>query len=249
VLREELVTLCRLAEASGRWHDMVELTTELVLLSSRDKESLSVEERNLVAVAFKGLAAGPRHALAALATARARATRRGEDEHVRCASTYAGAVRVELSNICRALRGLLSDVLMAQAHSSESAVFYLKLEGDYARYLAEAAEVAAESMAHARAARDAYERALARARSADAGLSAAHPIRLGLMLNMAVLTYEVEREPERALTMAAAALRQAEASRPELPTEMQSDTTLLLDLLRDNVETWTAAAESKLAAL
>lgn len=43
----------------------------------------------------------------------------------------------ELSNICSSILGLLDEHLIATASSGESKVFYLKMKGDYHRYLAE----------------------------------------------------------------------------------------------------------------
>ena len=43
----------------------------------------------------------------------------------------------ELQDICGSILGLLDDHLVPTASSGESKVFYLKMKGDYHRYLAE----------------------------------------------------------------------------------------------------------------
>ena len=46
-------------------------------------------------------------------------------------------VEKELSDICSSILQLLDDHLIPTASSGESKVFYLKMKGDYHRYLAE----------------------------------------------------------------------------------------------------------------
>ena len=46
-------------------------------------------------------------------------------------------VEKELSDICSSILGLLDEHLIPTASSGESKVFYLKMKGDYHRYLAE----------------------------------------------------------------------------------------------------------------
>lgn len=46
-------------------------------------------------------------------------------------------VEKELSEICSSILGILDDHLNPTAISGESKVFYLKMKGDYHRYLAE----------------------------------------------------------------------------------------------------------------
>ena len=46
-------------------------------------------------------------------------------------------VENELSDICSSILGLLDEHLIPTASSGESKVFYLKMKGDYHRYLAE----------------------------------------------------------------------------------------------------------------
>ena len=49
------------------------------------------------------------------------------------------ASRTELSDICNDVLSLLDKYLVAKASTAESKVFYLKMKGDYYRYLSEVA--------------------------------------------------------------------------------------------------------------
>ena len=81
---------------------------------------------------------------------------------------------------------------------SESQVFYLKMKGDYYRYLAEVAtgEQLDDYKEKASASyKDAQE-------ASEQNMPTTHPIRLGLALNFSVFYYEILNDPEKACTLA-----------------------------------------------
>lgn len=111
---------------------------------------------------------------------------------------YPLQIELELQDICSSILQLLDDHLIPTASSGESKVFYLKMKGDYNRYLA-------EFKTHAER-KEAAEHTLAAYRAAQdialAELAPTHPIRLGLALNFSVFYYEILQSPERACHLA-----------------------------------------------
>uniref|UniRef100_A0A672YZ77 Tyrosine 3-monooxygenase/tryptophan 5-monooxygenase activation protein, zeta polypeptide n=1 Tax=Sphaeramia orbicularis TaxID=375764 RepID=A0A672YZ77_9TELE len=67
-----------------------------------------------------------------------------------------------------------------------------------------------------------------------------HPIRLGLALNYSVFFYEIENKPEEACKLANQAFDDAIAVLDTLPKDSYKDSTLIMQLLRDNLSLWTA---------
>ena len=77
-------------------------------------------------------------------------------------------------------------------------MFYLKMKGDYYRYLAEVS-VGDKLEDFKGKASDAYKHAQ---EAAEEGMPTTHPIRLGLALNFSVFYYEILNQPEQACALA-----------------------------------------------
>ena len=109
--------------------------------------------------------------------------------------------------------------------------------GDYHRYLAEFAtgdkrkESADKSLEAYKAASDV----------AVTELPPTHPIRLGLALNFSVFYYEILNSPDRACHLAKQAFDDAIAELDSLSEESYRDSTLIMQLLRDNLTLWTSS--------
>ena len=145
-------------------------------------------------------------------------------------------VEKELQDICSSILSLLDEYLIPTASSGESKVFYLKMKGDYHRYLAEfktgaeRKEAAEQTLLAYKAAQD----------IALVDLPPTHPIRLGLALKFSVFYYEILNSPERACHLAKQAFDEATAELDTLGEESYKDSTLIMQLLRDNLTLWTS---------
>jgi len=109
-------------------------------------------------------------------------------------------------------------------------------QGDYHRYLAE--------FATGDARKSAAEQSLVAYKSATdvaaTELAPTHPIRLGLALNFSVFYYEILGAPERACQLAKTAFDEAISELDTLSEESYKDSTLIMQLLRDNLTLWTS---------
>merc|ERR1711997_644424 len=141
--------------------------------------------------------------------------------------------------ICDTILGLLDDNLISKASHGESKVFYQKMKADYYRYIAEFTDGDAKSKS-AEEARQAYEEAT---KVAEKDLAVTHPIRLGLALNYSVFQYEVLSNPDDACKLARTAFEDAIAELDNVAEESYKDSTLIMQLLRDNLTLWTSDGE------
>lgn len=149
---------------------------------------------------------------------------------------YRGTVEKELKDICIDILEILDKNLIPHSLHGESKVFYYKMKGDYHRYLAEFStgqerkEAAENSLVAYKTASD----------IATNELAPTHPIRLGLALNFSVFYYEILNSPDRACRLAKAAFDDAIAELDTLNEESYKDSTLIMQLLRDNLTLWTS---------
>merc|ERR1711930_28037 len=164
---------------------------------------------------------------------------KGNGEQAKYAKEYCGKVEAELQKICDTILGLLDNNLIGKASTGESKVFYQKMKADYYRYIAEFADGDKKAKA-AESARMAYQEAQ---NVAEKDLAVTHPIRLGLALNYSVFQYEVLQNPDEACKMARTAFADAIAELDNVQEDSYKDSTLIMQLLRDNLTLWTSDQE------
>lgn len=92
-----------------------------------------------------------------------------------------------MNSFCNDILGLIDNNILRTCNSNDGTVFFLKMKGDYHRYISEYAEGQAYEITKDKA-NDAYKKAIS---IADLELKTTNPIRLGLALNYSVFCYEV----------------------------------------------------------
>merc|ERR1712048_853371 len=199
--RDKEVYFAKLAEQAERYDEMANHMENV----GKGGEELSVEERNLLSVAYKNAVGSRRAAWRIIASVQQKETSKGNEDNAEFAKEYCGKVETELDKICQTILGVLDGNLIPKASNGESKVFYQKMKADYYRYIAEFTEGDKKSKA-AESARAAYQDAQ---NVAEKDLAVTHPIRLGLALNYSVFQYEVLQQPEEACKMARTAFEDA----------------------------------------
>merc|ERR1712222_266280 len=233
--RDKNVYFAKLAEQAERYDEMADYMEKV----GKAGEELSVEERNLLSVAYKNAVGSRRAAWRIITSVEQKEKTKGNEENAKWAKEYCSKVEAELQKICDTILGLLDSNLIAKASTGESKVFYQKMKDDYFRYIAEFSADNAKAAA-AESARQAYEEA---SKVAEKDLAVTHPIRLGLALNYSVFMYEVLSNPDDACKMARTAFEDAIAELDNVAEDSYKDATLIMQLLRDNLTLWTSDQE------
>jgi 14-3-3 protein epsilon len=226
--RESLVYKAKLAEQAERFDEMVEDMKAV----ARQPMELTVEERNLLSVAYKNVI-GSRRASWRVVTS---IEQKGDVDKQSIIKDYKYKIEAELVEICNDILGIIEECLIPNSTSEEAKVFYYKMKGDYHRYLSEF-QTGGPRKTSASSALDAYTAASG---IASTELPPTHPIRLGLALNFSVFYYEILNSPDRACTIAKSAFDDAIAELDTLNEESYKDSTLIMQLLRDNLTLWTS---------
>lgn len=244
--RKALVSMSRTAEAAERYDDMCQLMKELVLSVVKDSShpTLTQDERNLLSVAYKNVIGARR---ASWRTLNADAS---SDEHKSSQDLlleYKRQIEAELSCICKDVldlltnKGLITSKTELTEEESEAKVFYLKMAADYYRYLAECVpEDSASGVSTKARATEFYKQAFDLAKK---DLQATHPIRLGLALNYSVCLYEIMKNKTEACELAKNAFDDAISKLDKLEEADYKDSTLIMQLLRDNLTLWTSSTD------
>jgi 14-3-3 protein epsilon len=228
----DLVFLSKLAEQAERYDEMVKATKKIV----QQNAELTVEERNLLSVAFKNVIGARRASWRIVSSIEQKEESKGNAGHVKIIQAYRKTVEKELSDICEDILGLLQKTLIPAAQSGEAKVFFLKMQGDYHRYYAETAQGEEQKQK----ALEAYTKA---SEIASTSLASTHPIRLGLALNFSVFYYEILKDTEKGCSLAKTAFDEAVTDLEQLDDENYKESTLIMQLLRDNLTLWTEDAQ------
>merc|ERR1712061_741215 len=238
--REDNVYKAKLAEQAERYDEMV---ASMKAVASLDVE-LTVEERNLLSVAYKNVIGARRASWRIGSSIEQKEENKAAEDKLKLIRTYREKVEKELNDICNDILNVLDKHLIPCSDTGESKVFYYKMKGDYHRYLAE--------FATANERKEAAENSLVAYKAASdialTELATTHPIRLGLALNFSVFYYEILNSPDRACRLAKAAFDDAIAELDTLSEESYKDSTLIMQLLRDNLTLWTSDMQTEDAA-
>lgn len=226
--RESLVYRAKLAEQAERFDEMVADMKDV----AKQEQELTVEERNLLSVAYKNVI-GSRRASWRVVTS---IEQKGDPDRMNIISDYKSTIESELVTICNDILTIIEESLIPNSNSEEAKVFYYKMKGDYHRYCSEfqVGDVRKES---ASGALEAYQAASG---ISSSDLPPTHPIRLGLALNFSVFYYEILNSPDKACQIAKQAFDDAIAELDTLNEESYKDSTLIMQLLRDNLTLWTS---------
>merc|ERR1719486_1435714 len=103
----------------------------------KGESELSVEERNLLSVAYKNAVGSRRAAWRIITSVEQKEKSKGNEEQSKYAQEYYRKVETELNEICNKILGLLDANLIPKSSTGESKVFYQKMKADYHRYIAE----------------------------------------------------------------------------------------------------------------
>lgn len=126
---------------------------------------------------------------------------------------------------------IVQSKVLSKATEPEAKAFFVKMVGDYYRYIAETAQ--GEKLEHVKnEALKAYQDASA------ISLPPCNPIKLGLALNFSVFYYEVMKDHKQACTLADEALQSALEKIDDLGEDEFRDAKSIIELLKENLTLW-----------
>ena len=131
---EEKIFLARVAEQAERFDDMVSFLDEV--LAAKGGE-VNPDERNLLSVAFKNLISSKR---AACRTISAVEQNPKYSKFNGALLEYKTRIEGQLSQDCMRIIDMINNRVLAGTCADEAKAFFVKMVGDYYRYIAENAK-------------------------------------------------------------------------------------------------------------
>ena len=223
---EKEIYLAMLAEQCTRYEEMV---TYLENFVSKKGSDLNADERNLISIAYKNSISSRRSALRTIMAYESKEKKKESSTFLPYIQEYRKKVEDELTKSCQSILASIDSNLVPKATDDEAKVFYIKMKGDYNRYIAEYAQgdlkekVANDALA-------AYEQASDLSKS----LPTMNPIALGLALNFSVFYYEVKNDHTKAISIASESYDKASKELPNIDEDAEEnrDAVSIVNLLK-----------------
>jgi len=225
---EEQIFMARVSEQSERFRDMVNYLKPVI---KEKGANLTSDERNLLSVAFKNLVSQQRTAIRTIAAIEQNPK---YQKFVPALGEYKQKIEQELYKNCDEIINLIKNDVLTKASDDESRAFFLKMIGDYCRYIAESAK-GERLEATKKQALESYQEACD---IAQKSLNACNSIRLGLALNFSVFFYEVMQDVKKACELGDKALQDALDKLDDCEEETFRDAQSIIELLRENLSLW-----------
>merc|ERR1712061_678963 len=189
---------------------------------------VNADERNLLSVAFKNLISGKRAACRTIAAIEQNPKYSKFSEGL---TKYKLTIETQLISDCDQVIKMINDKVLAKECAPEAKAFFVKMVGDYYRYIAENAKDAKLEEVKTQALK-AYDEAN------EITLPPCNPIKLGLALNFSVFHYEVMKNHKAACDLADKALQEALDKIDELEEDDFRDAKSIIELLKENLTLW-----------
>merc|ERR1712054_527536 len=131
--REDNIFMAKICEQTERFEDMIEYMKK----GAMTDQELSIEERNLLSVAYKNAIGSHRTAWRALTSIETKEEAKASKQ-LPLLRDYKGKIEKELDKFCDDILKVLDEKLIpGSSGNNEANVFYLKMKGDYHRYVSE----------------------------------------------------------------------------------------------------------------
>ena len=190
---EQNIFLARVAEQAERFEDMVNY---LALVLDAKGQDVTSDERNLLSVAFKNLISSKRAACRTIAAIEQNPKYSKFSEAL---ANYKTGIENQLTSDCERIIEMINSKVLNKGCEGEPKAFFVKMVGDYYRYISE--------NARGTKLEEVKQKALVAYQDAnEIPLPPCNPIKLGLALNFSVFHYEVMKNHKAACELADQAL-------------------------------------------
>lgn len=224
---DELSSLAQVSLIAERFEDASKYIEELI---KRKKDDLTKDEKNAFYNSFKFIINSKR---CAWQSANYMEEKEKDEERKTMIKNYKNILENEIYDICKNVITLINNFLMNKTILDESKIFFLKMKGDYYRYLCEF-----QSLSENKNYPDESEKNYKMAVELSQNISWINPLKLGLYLNYSVFYYEIKKDVKKAMQIAKEAIKNAKKYSDKLKEEDDKDAEMSIQTMKENIIYW-----------
>ena len=199
------------------------------------KEEINCDERNLISIAYKNYINEIRNSIKIILSYEKKEIQDKNSLYLNYIKEYKENVIKELEIECVKICNSIQNIIMPKLETKDKKVFFGKLKGDYYRYIAENTEGEIKKK-YSELSLKTYNESLIEAND----LNYKNSSKLGLLLNLSVLYYEVNLNFNEALNLAKDTLNKGKNALNGVDEDNEEfkDSISILNLLNDNIKLW-----------
>ena len=226
---EELSALAQVAEEAERYEDASKYIEDLI---KKKKEDLTKEEKNIFYNSNKYIINSKRCSLRSTHLIEEK-EKKHSSQYIPIVTNFKNILESEIIDVCKNIINLINNYLLKKTITDESKIFYLKMKGDYCRYLCEIVN-SNENQNYI----DESEKSYKEANDLAQNLPWTNSVRLGLSLNYSVFYYEIKKNVNQAIKIGKEAIKGAKKQNDKIKEDEDKDALLTLQTLKENILIW-----------
>ena len=226
---EELSSLAHVAEEAERYEDASKYIEDLI---KKKKEDLTKEEKNIFYNSNKYIINSKRCSLRSTHLIEEK-EKKNTSQYIPIVTNFKNILESEIIDVCKNIINLINNYLLKRTITDESKVFYLKMKGDYYRYLCEIIN-SNENQNYI----DESEKSYKEANDLAQNFPWTNSVRLGLSLNYSVFYYEIKKNLNQAIKIGKEAIKGAKKQNDKIKEDEDKDALLTLQILKENILIW-----------
>jgi tetratricopeptide (TPR) repeat protein len=226
---EELSALAQVAEEAERYEDASKYIEDLI---KKKKDDLTKEEKNIFYNSNKYIINSKRCSLRSTHLIEEK-EKKHSSQYIPIVTNFKNILESEIIDVCKNIINLINNYLLKKTITDESKIFYLKMKGDYCRYLCEIVN-SNENQNYI----DESEKSYKEANDLAQNLPWTNSVRLGLSLNYSVFYYEIKKNVNQAIKIGKEAIKGAKKQNDKIKEDEDKDALQTLQTLKENILIW-----------
>ena len=223
--------LARISEKTGNYEEAIKYIEKILSVKKND---LTKEEKNILQAAYKHLFSELRSSWRTLCNVLDRESRQKNCNIRELVENLKNEIEIEMNKIYNKILQLIDENLLNRVSNIESKIFYLKLKGDYNRYMIEYLKDENLKKEKIDIILNSYNEGLELSKK----LSFTNEIKLGLILNFGVFYNDNLNDPKNALNITSDIYEGLIKEIDNLDDKQYKIINNIANLLKENIDNW-----------